>query len=370
MQQFDTTQPINNSIKAILNYPELTVDQPQLSQDSLGKRFITSSFKGKSNSPNVSYSKNSIPVNYQAEKLYIFGKIHNIRNLDWDGECIIKNSSNTTNSVIYTVFLLKTSKTAKSNTFFDDFSKLPARTTLEINDLLESPTSDILYKSGPNIKVIINTNVIKIKSDVSQFSNIHTLFTVNPEQYSIITNQSIDMVNVEGFQEGATSEEQYFECDMLDIDSDLAQTYSVPVSSGALINASQTDAATVFMNYIMYFIIFMFMFMGSPYLYNAIHEKWLDQMKLAYLKDDILDGYIKYRRIGGIITFVFFVFSLSFMIAGGVQKRTDYMAGGVIVAVAYAIGYISIVYKDLILVATDAANLATKNANAAITPAI
>ena len=127
MQPIDIKQPINKSIKAILNYPEITVEQPQLShnslsnnssshnslsnnslsKDNLGKLFIKSTFKGKSNSPNVSYSNKSIPVNYHADQLYIYGKIHNISNLDWDGECIIKNISNTTNAVIYTVFLFQ-----------------------------------------------------------------------------------------------------------------------------------------------------------------------------------------------------------------------------------------------------------------------
>ena len=125
MQHFDIKQPINDSINAILNYPKIIVEHPQLShdslsQDSLGKLFIKSTFKGKSNSPNVSYSKNSIPINYHADQLYIYGKIHNISDFDYDGECIIKNISNTTNSIIYTVFLLKTSKNAKSNAFFDN----------------------------------------------------------------------------------------------------------------------------------------------------------------------------------------------------------------------------------------------------------
>ncbi len=121
----------------------------------------------------------------------------------------------------------------------------------------------------------------------------------------------------------------------------------------------------------------MFMFMGSPYLYNKLDDRLLDQMNLAFLQGVILKDYITYRKIGGIITFIFFVFSLSFMIAGGVQKRTDYIAGGVIVAVAYAIGYISIVYKDLITAATDAAtnaateaNLATKTATKAASSAL
>ena len=369
MQPIDIKQPINKSIKAILNYPEITVEQPQLSnnslsnnslsKDNLGKLFIKSTFKGKSNSPNVSYSNKSIPVNYHADQLYIYGKIHNISNLDWDGECIIKNISNTTNAVIYTVFLLKTSKNAKSNAFFDNLSKLRTTSTLDINELLNDSSSEytILYKSGPNIKVIINTQIIKIKSDLKQFSNTQELFTSNPKNYSIIKNASLlDKVSTiisEGFQEGL---EEIRECEMIDIGAPLANTYNIPVSSGALIDASKSDAATIFMNYIMYFIIFMFVFMGSPYFYDWI---WLlDTTETNGLRHRV-DFFGNHSRIGAIITIIFFCISLSFMIAGGVQKRTDYMAGGVIVAVAYAIGYISIIYKDLIKTATTAAAVAT-----------
>ena len=101
-EQSINKQPINIT----LNYPELRIDNPQESTNNLGKT-IKATFIGKPNEPNIIYSKTGMPQNYQAQNLYITGKLHNI-NIDYDGELIIKNLAQTTQQTIYTIFLLKT----------------------------------------------------------------------------------------------------------------------------------------------------------------------------------------------------------------------------------------------------------------------
>lgn len=288
MNKININQKPDQSINITLNYPELRIDNPQESKrkstNNLGK-LIKATFIGKPNEPNVIYSKTGPPQNCQAQNLYIYGKLHDI-NVDYDGELIIQNQAQTTQQIIYTIFLLKTWSSIFNNPFdttLDTFLKNPSSTTLDINSLINQiPDSYIVYSDQSTI-VIIDTNVITIKTDLSEYTSQIELFNANPTRYSIVqssdmskksVDKSVDK-SVEGFSLDVSgtlindnANGDYLVCDNLPIDSPAQLNYVIPGNSGIVNSLIQNSFLTTVLTYIFCFTVFLFVLIAAPLIYR------------------------------------------------------------------------------------------------------
>ncbi len=346
-------QSINNqSINITLNYPELRINNPQESSNNLGKT-IKATFIGKPNDPNVIYSKTGTPQNYQAQNLYITGKLHNI-NIDYDGELIIKNLAQTTQQTIYTIFLLKTKMPIlfKSwvDTKLDTFLQNPTNSiSLAINDLVQ-PTSYIVY-TDQFTKIIIDTNVINVTSDLSEYTSKTDLFTTTPSTYSIVPNQttknSIESFSLDmsGTLINNDPNGDYLICDNLPIDSPEELKYMVPGNSSIINTANQNSFVTTLMTFISCAFVFIVVLLAAPQIYRLPYDYSEMAVSTFLIKAHNLHWLPISKRWQGIVFTLFFTFcSLLFLILGFAlkPKNTALIATSIMFAVCYAIGYIAI----------------------------
>ena len=162
--------------------------------------YISANFVGTVNQPNVKITK-TVPEQFQAKRIYVFGPLHQIDGIQYDGEIVIENRSITSAEVVYTCFLLKTDSYA-FRTSIDEFLQNPIQEShLNINHFLGDSPNLIVYNSikgganGGGARVIVNTDIISITSNLSGYSWNTTLFdTAAPKKYDVLLSS-----NIEGF---------------------------------------------------------------------------------------------------------------------------------------------------------------------------
>ena len=396
MPVFNIHKFSDNNPNIILNYPKIRVDSIQQIADNAKLNVVQCAFVGKSNEPNVIYSNNSTPYNFQSSKIYICGKLHDME-VDYDGELIIENTSITTEHTLFMVFPLKTDSTMVQNSI-DTILSTKQTTSLAINNLIDNNSiTCIVYTSRTQNKtsiVVVNTVPIKINTDLSKYSSSMKLFGVTPSEYNLVkvflNNQEGFTSNQEGFYTDVSYNQNivtangtarfplqptdpnsgdYMECEMIDIDSDTATTYQVPVSSGAIIDKNNQDMISVLMQYILYFIIFLIMFFVSPPLYNFYKDRIWE--KIPGLKDVDYNSrkttsgwvlnylvYLVYfmgcETVGDMsIVIIYGLIILSFFISGASVRSTDKETSNILYGIAifiiisYILGVLSIRSKSL-----------------------
>lgn len=379
---------MSNNHNIILNYPEIRVDNPQLITDNLGNISIQSTFIGKPNEPNVIYSAhllhsaNALPQNFQAEKLHVYSRIHDLKSykqdLNYDGELIIKNKSHTTQQVIYTIFLLKTQKaTDIISNLTNSFNQLLDKSS-SINELLKYPTKStylditshksshkfdkyLVYSDkSTNQIVIIDTNVIYVSEDLSKYSNTQTLFRVS-QNYDVVEPHIFIEKSVEGFsidEKGTVINDDpngdYLICDNLPIGSTEELNYIIPATSPVVDALAQNDAMSTMVKYTLFFILFIFVFFSSSIFYNYVfttdNEFFTSLVKFWTIP--IIDSKISY--IATWITLFTFILFIIF-IGCGIGLNIPILTGlGITIVLSYAVGAMSIKNnKDLQLLIDD-----------------
>ena len=391
MPVFNIHKFSDNNPNIILNYPKIRVDSIQQIADNAKLNVVQGAFVGKSNEPNVIYSNNSTPYNFQSSKIYICGKLHDME-VDYDGELIIENTSITTEHTLFLVFPLKTDSTMVQNSI-DTILSTKQTTSLAINNLIDNNSiTCIVYTSRTQNKtsiVVVNTVPIKINTDLSKYSSSMKLFGVTPSEYNLV---KVFLNNQEGFtsnQEGFYTDVSYnpaivsasgttrfdlqptdpnsgdfMECEMIDIDSDTATTYQVPVSSGAVSDKNKQDMISVLMQYILYFIIFLIMFFVSPPLYNfykdIIWEKiqrevdYNSRLTTSGWVFNYLVDFMGCETVGDrSIVIIYGLIILSFFISGASVRSTDKETSNILYGIAifiiisYILGVLSIRSKSL-----------------------
>ena len=387
MPVFNIHKFSDNNPNIILNYPKIRVDSIQQIADNAKLNVVQGAFVGKSNEPNVIYSNKSTPYNFQSSKIYVCGKLHDME-VDYDGELIIENTSITTEHTLFMVFPLKTDSTIVQNSI-DTILSTKQTTSLAINNLIDNNSINcIVYTSRTQNKtsiVVVNTVPIKINTDLSKYSSSMKLFGVTPSEYNLVkvflNNQEGFTTNREGFYTDVSYNQaivdasgttrfplkptdpnsgDYMECEMIDIDSDTATTYQVPVSSGAIIDKNNQDMISVLIQYILYFIIFLIMFFVSPPLYNFYKDIiWKSIHTYVGLDFDnslwtFVINFTSLTTLGDLsIVVIYSIFILSFFIMGSRVRSTDKPTSNILYGIAifiiisYILGVLSIRSKSL-----------------------
>ena len=279
MSAFSLDQTSDTAIQIKYNYPEINADHIQEST-----KMITANFFGKANEPNVIYTEPAkTSEKFQARKLYICGKIHTIEGSDYDGELIVEHISLSSNTKLYVCFLLKTDNTAKA-TEIDDIVKHSGEQieTLEINKYLSGSSKNIIYESTNLARVIIYTNVIRIKENLANYSAKTTLFDVFNKNYKIVETtiaKEEGFTGREGFkistsQDGGvlvaedTKNGDYLQCELANVGEDMIQTYQVPVLS----DASKQNTSAIMVTYMMFFLVFISTLWAVPYVHEHLFK--------------------------------------------------------------------------------------------------
>lgn len=375
MTEIDKNKMINNSEHIELDYPEIRIDNPQLLKDDLGNKMLRATFIGKPNQPNV-IQKNSkpktIPKRYVAEKIFIYGKLHDI-NINYDGELIIKNKSSTTQEYSYTIFLLKTDKDAPANSI-DMLLKYPSTSiSLDLNDLMPMDVSGntkyVMYqdtvvkktnkddKDSPentNQIVIIYTIPIKITTGMNNYANTIKLFNTNPEKYILVTppkpREGFNTI-VEGFEidpkdrkliaSDATNGD-YLECYNLPIDSPDELAYVINGSTAD--ELVQTNSHFFIITFFVSLIVFCGTFWLSPYIYIQCIRSFSTYLITKYefaqdSKSSILNGLL---RLDFLITIAVLALFLLFFIVGLIINNAGLWGSGVALVGLYLTGWLAL----------------------------
>ena len=297
----------NNETFISLNYPELRVDNLQITKDDLGKKSIQANFIGKPNEPNVIYSKTDIPQKYQAKQLFILGKLHKDLDIDYDGELIIKNQSQTTQQTIYTIFLLKTNTLVQPlvKTLTPQLTDPETLTSLAINDMIDltKPTKYIVYNSA-NTTIIINTNVINVGFDLKDYSTNSSItdllmstkmstkmstsiVEMNNQDQSI--NKSVNKsyegfsINTDGKLTNDAKDGDYMICDNLPVGSAEELSYVIPGNSAVVDSITANSAFTSIMYIVICFCLFLAIYVLSPIGYMWLFNGYLfESLKNIY----------------------------------------------------------------------------------------
>ena len=380
----------NNQTFISLNYPELRVDNLQITKDDLGKKSIQANFIGKPNEPNVIYSKTDIPQKYQAKQLYILGKLHkdlhkNLHkdfDLDYDGELIIKNQSQTTQQTIYTIFLLKTNTLVQPlvKTLTPQLTDPETLTSLAINDMIDltKPTKYIVYSSA-NTTIIINANVINVGFDLKDYStnsSITDLLMSTKMSTSIVEmnnqdqsiNKSVNKsyegfsINTDGKLTNDANEGDYMICDNLPVGSAEELSYVIPGNSAVVDSITSNSAFNSIMYIVICFCLFLAIYWLSPigYMWLFTNGYILDILKQIYIKTamnqeitfanpmvapntqrfNLQMFHTPFELIIAIIVGILFIILVSIGLAPA-TKSAPTAAAGLLIGFCYLIGWLS-----------------------------
>jgi hypothetical protein len=379
-------EAVSKDTKITYHYYTISCLNVQTSVDMYGRNFISANYHGLLNHPNIQYSTRSvkIPAYFQAAKLYIFGKLHDIPGLEHDGELIIEHNPVTSmNTKIYNVFLLKKSS-ANDLSFVGnslnallgsnaEYLEMSSPVQLDMSEYIPvSGTSAMIYDTADahktECKVIINKAVIPVTKDLKTYSKTQRLFIADASLNTYSPNVELDIMNdgvTDGMRggganggvgvgvytkesftvdknnylvsEGASND--IFECDFLPVDSDdTVKTLQIPVDSKYINSSANQEFTDFVVNNILYFFLFIFALFISPMIYfNILKPRYCKS--LYCISHSYFYGY---SWIDVIISSAFLSVSLYLIIYGNTTENTANQALGLNIALIYVLGFIGI----------------------------
>ena len=140
---------------------------------------------------------------------YIYGKIHNIGGIDYNGEMIIEHSPITNGGAkLFVCFLLKTDTQRKNPSEIDTQRKNPSEIDtiiiqsekptkpipFHLNKLINQTTYPMMHIDNNN-KIIVFTTPIPVKTDFKDFANTANIFSLpsSKNDYVILKNDPMEL---------------------------------------------------------------------------------------------------------------------------------------------------------------------------------
>jgi hypothetical protein len=279
--------------------------------------------------------------------------VHNDQPLDYDGELIIKNKSHTSQHIIYTVFLLKTDKSILSSIIQNI---LPSN----IDKLLQNPTESTYLEIQPsnqgqyliytdkstNQTVIIDTNIIQIATDLSNYSKTQPLFRTSPH-YDIVEKNKIQST-IEGFTLDTSGtlinvdpQGDYLVCDNLPIGSEEELGYVIPADSPIMSSLSNSSSIITLMNYFVIFMILIFAFLSSTFIYSSVFSITDTTSQFYWLSKKVFSEFSWLGIIGTCVSAVLFIIFVSVGLLNN-PKIPMLTNAGLCILMAYIVGLLAI----------------------------
>jgi len=321
--------------------------------------YMSANFVGTVNQPNVKITK-TVPEQFQAKRIYVFGRLHQIDGVEYDGEIVIENCSITSADVVYTCFLLKTDPYVFRNNI-DEFLQNPIpELHLNLNHFLGNSPNLIVYNSikgganGGSARVIVNTDIIPITSNLSGYSWNTTLFdTAAPKKYDVLISANIEgftVVDANGrpvsnYHVGNTKGDgDIMECDIIDVESDMVTTYNLPIGSDVAKSNSTLTSLTTVVVFVFSVSMSMLVFLISYPIYDLLRSNKM--FGKLFVPDP--SSYLSFMKINTPfsirITILFFIIIIILLSTGFSQDNITLITVALYLVIIYVIPYFSVLF--------------------------
>jgi hypothetical protein len=337
----DVTQNIIQKIKN-LNVSNVT-------RSDANPKLIQADCKMAGPGSNITYSKSNVTTNYTSSQIRICGKLHNIDDVSYDGELVIRNDPMTNSGAIpplYMCFLLSSNTNNVANEVDNLFNKESDNITNFNVPVNSDGAKYILYKSsdtnGTPCIVAIFLNPILIKTSLTGYSKSIDWFKVTPSpsptDYSILKSDS---------------DGDWMECDYVPVDSETVTTYSLPIQSNIIKDSNALDSLRTIIMFVVFFIICVFSYFLIPVIYVAIAGYILKSKLLEGKSNTASDPKKTVLYMDYILTVLLGGLGLILICVGAfsdpkkVENTGDLLLTGFSLSMIYIIGYIVIQSKKL-----------------------
>jgi hypothetical protein len=307
----------------------------------------------------VTYTKSNVLTSYKASQLRIYGKLHNIDEVSYDGEMVIKNDPMTNaglNMPLYMCFLLSSNSANAVSDIDLTFSPSTSTSLPTINlDIDNNGAQYILYKTtdvnGAPCLVAIYTTPINIKSQLTGFSTNTDWFSASP------STSVTDYVIIKSESDG-----DWMECDYVPVDSETVTTYSLPIQSSIIKDSTALDSLRTTIMFVVFFLVCVFAYFLIPVIYVAI-AGYVLKSKITQVSGTAPSGAGPSRPALDAKKIILYMdYVLSFLLGGAgfilicvgafsdpnvVKNTGDLLLSGFSLAIIYIISYIVIQSKKL-----------------------
>ena len=310
-------------------YPKAVVTNIDFNTD-LDKMYLTSSYELPGA---ISLVSNNNSATYNAMNLYIYGKIHNIDGIDFDGELVIRHVGQD-QAIVYSCFLLKKSLLASNE--IDMLINAPVSVSLNLNDFIDVGNA-IYYTSTNKATVIIHTTPIPVSMGTNfkdRFINSTDKFDKFSKNFAIYPTKKSTASIIEGFDAKAppkTDDSEWLECSYAPIDASNIAMYSIPLESGYVDDSGRWAMLQSTVNFSISLIFFIAIYYFIPNFYQMIVIDQIyvnDDKEVSVHPGNDTDGKNRiFRRLATIdvlAMLTFFFYGGLLLNAGAGKVRDDY----------------------------------------------
>ena len=365
---FDTKHKSDSKNIGIVkyNYPE-NVLYPNYRKTPEKDKCIELPYLGNPSYPNLTLGDTI----YNTTKIYVYGKLHQIKDLDYDGELVIEHSAITNwGGKVYTCIPLKTTTGIADTTIDGIISMTNKVSAISFNQILQQSanTRAIIYNDTgfftSNNTVIVLLKPVQVRASFAHFLSESDLFASTNPKYDIVhviqenrgQNSSGALPNVgnsiEGFKEGVDGEkcqkmpealpdsDVYISCKPSDVSTEDVQALNMPLTSDMIKDNKHLSMMKNMMALFTVLFIFGVVSYFVPMLYQYIV---IGEILNFYLKQEKMDAKQKKVKIYGRLSTMDIVISiailtLSFGLIGdgvntnnAIEKSVGMLIGGLYV---------------------------------------
>lgn len=297
----------DNSVKLSVDYYSTVCKNIKLNNDETGNSFVSAFYPGYINQPNIQYQESgTTPTYYHSKNIFVYGNIHNISDVDYDGEIVIENIATVSNNTkLYCCFLIKQNKETfpsqrktlgkliNSTSVFSPETIYTSDISVSMNEYIDFDAGNenaIYYetvdRSGVSCRVIVFLTVIQTNAEISKFSqDSRAVFVIKPtsqpkiisitnikhKQNGVSFQEGFGMTTLDGGEKVLTSDGaagDIFSCEYLPVSTDTAQVFQIPISTDMVSTKLNEEATTVSLYFFISIMIASAILVIVPIIYN------------------------------------------------------------------------------------------------------
>jgi hypothetical protein len=356
---------------------------------------ISAGFSGKYNQPNIVYAGSGAPELYAANTIYLYGRIHDIDGLNYDGEMVVEHEWG--NRKLFVCFPVKRGIPMVGahgdpiETLVRASDPAAARidgsfAELRLNDVAGSRA--ISYKSkdrrGMPCRVVVFLDVVRTSVDISGYSHsVRELFASTPEAAPTVLSvrrrgRAAGALEADdgglstaldggAFSRSAPNNPQLVEefsttmiddkkvmisdgfaddvltCEYLPVGTETAQVFQIPIDTNIVADTAHQEMTSVALYFSMSILAAMFIFFIAPIIYGSAIADYFRQKLPDYL--DFLNGWFMTSGLSwtdvilvGVMSFLAIVLTSAGMSSG----KNPLKAAGIVILVMLFVGFFGI----------------------------